>query len=322
MSNSYGGDEFDGIANLTANYYTTDDEHLAIIRTLGLRSAIIAPLIARGPHPSAPSRWCTRSRAVAYDAADLTLVEDLAARAALAVENARLYREARDAVRKRDDFLSVASHELKTPLTSLKLTISALEREASRSGAGGTFGTRLERIRTQGERLVALVDQLLDVSRMSSGRLVLDLEPLNLGDLAAEVVQRFGDEAARVGSTLTLNAPAPVLTVADRQRLDQVLTNLVANALKYGDGSPVELQVDCNSGPTVRVKDRGPGIPPEEHDRIFERFERGRLAETQSGMGLGLSMVREIVLAHQGRVWVESPPGGGATFGVSLPSRG
>jgi len=298
-----------------------DDEHLAIIRTLGLRSAIIAPLIARGRILGAITLVHAESGR-RYDAADLTLVEDLAARAALAVENARLYREARDAVRKRDDFLSVASHELKTPLTSLKLTISALEREATRSAASMALGPRLERIRTQGERLTALVDQLLDVSRMSAGRLVLDLEPLDLGELAAEVVQRFADEAARVGSTLTLDASTPVAVVADRQRMDQVLTNLVANALKYGDGSPVEVQVDCNSAPTIRVMDGGPGIPPEERDRIFERFERGRLAETQSGMGLGLWIVREIVLAHQGRVWVESPPGGGATFGVSLPSRG
>ena len=145
---------------------------------------------------------------------------------------------------------------------------------------------------------------------MSSGRLVLDLELLDLGDLAAEVVQRFGDEAARVGSTLTLNAPAPVLTVADRQRLDQVLTNLVANALKYGDGSPVELQVDCNSGPTVRVKDRGPGIPPEEHDRILFWFSSGGGWRRPSrGWVSDCGLSGRLVLAHQGRVWVESPPG-------------
>ena len=115
-----------------------------------------------------------------YDAADLTLVEDLAARAALAVENARLYREAREAVRKRDDFLSIASHELKTPLTSLKLTVAALEREAGRVGTPETFRARLDRIQTQSTRLAGLVDQLLDVSRMSAGKLVLDLEPIDL----------------------------------------------------------------------------------------------------------------------------------------------
>ena len=298
-----------------------DDEHLAVIRALGLRSAIVAPLIARGRILGAITLVHAESGR-RYDSADLTLVEDLAARAALAVENARLYREARDAVRKRDDFLSVASHELKTPLTSLKLTISALEREAKRAGTPESFGARLERIRTQSARLATLVEQLLDVSRMSAGRPVLDLELLDLGELAAEVVQRFADEAARVGSTLTLNAPAPVPARADRLRLDQVLTNLVSNALKYGQGSPVEIQINCNSAPTVRVRDHGPGIPPEEQERIFERFERGRQAESQSGMGLGLWMVREIVLAHQGRVWVESPPGGGATFGVSLPAGG
>ena len=298
-----------------------DAEHLAVMHALGLRSAIIAPLIARGRILGAITLVHAESGR-RYDATDLTLVEDLAARAALAVENARLYREAREAVRKRDDFLSVASHELKTPLTSLKLTVSALEREATRAGSPESFQARLDRIRTQSTRLATLVDQLLDVSRMSAGRPVLDLEPLDLGELAGEVVQRLTDEAARIGCTLRLQAAGPVPALGDRQRLDQVLTNLLVNALKYGRGSPVEVQVDCNSGPRLLVRDGGPGIPPEEQDRIFERFERGRQAEGQSGMGLGLWIVREIVLAHQGRVWVESPPGGGATFGVSLPARG
>jgi PAS domain S-box-containing protein len=298
-----------------------DAEHLALMRALAVRSAIIAPLIARGRILGAITLVHAESGR-RYDAADLSLVEDLAARAALAVENARLYREAREAVRKRDDFLSVASHELKTPLTSLKLTVSALEREAARAGSPESFQGRLDRIRTQSTRLATLVDQLLDVSRMSAGRPVLDLEPLDLGELAAEVVQRLTDEAARIGCTLHLQAEGPVPALGDRQRLDQVLTNLLVNALKYGRGSPVEVQVDCNSGPRLLVRDGGPGIPPEEQDRIFERFERGRQAGGHSGMGLGLWIVREIVLAHQGRVWVESPPGGGATFGVSLPARG
>ena len=300
-----------------------DDAHLGVIRALGLRSAIIAPLIARGRILGAITLVNAESGR-RYDAGDLTLVEDVAARAALAVENARLYREAREAVRKRDDFLSVASHELKTPLTSLKLTVAALEREAVRAGTPPSFQARLDRIQTQSTRLAALVDQLLDVSRMSVGRLVLEREAVDLRDLAAEVVQRFADEASRLGTRVTLTAPEPVPVRGDRQRLDQVLTNLVANALKYGAGSPVEVQVDCNSGagPTLRVHDGGPGIPSEEQDRIFERFERGRHTEGHAGMGLGLWIVREIVLAHQGHLWVQSPPGLGTTFGVSLPLEG
>ena len=136
------------------------------------------------------------------------------------------------------------------------------------------------------------------------------------------MVERFIDEAARIGCTLSLHAPEPVPVQADRQRMDQVLTNLLVNALKYGRGTPVEVQVDCNSGPRILVRDGGPGIPTEEQDRIFERFERGRQAMSQPGMGLGLWIVREIVLAHQGRVWVQSPTSGGTTFGVSLPERG
>jgi signal transduction histidine kinase len=294
-----------------------DDAHLAVIRALGLRSAIIAPLRARGRILGAITLVHAESGR-RYDAADLSLVEDLAARAALAVENARLYREAREAVRKRDDFLSVASHELKTPLTSLKLTVAALEREASRVRTPETFRARLDRIQTQSTRLAGLVDQLLDVSRMSAGKLVLDLEPIDLAELAAEVVQRFAEEAGRVGTPLTLRAPVPVPVVVDRQRMDQVLTNLLSNALKYAPGSPVELQVDCVSSPCFRVQDAGPGIPPAEQARIFERFERGLRTHGHPGMGLGLWIVREIVQAHHGRVWIQSPPGGGTTFEVSL----
>jgi len=296
-----------------------DDAHLSVIRSLGLRSAIVAPLIARGRILGAITLVHAESGR-RYDPADLTLAEDLAARAALAVENARLYREAREAVRKRDDFLSVASHELKTPLTSLKLTVAALEREAQRVASPESFRARLDRIQTQSTRLAGLVDQLLDVSRMSAGKLVLDLQPIDLTELAGEVVQRFAEEAGRVGTTVTLHAPAPVPVVADRQRMDQVLTNLLSNALKYGAGSPVQVHVACVTGPRMWVEDAGPGIPPDAQERIFERFERGGQQDAVPGMGLGLWIVKEIVQEHHGTIWVRSPPGGGATFEVSLPT--
>ena len=298
-----------------------DDDYLSAIRALGIHSAIIAPLVTRGRILGAITLVHAESGRH-YDAADLALVEDLAARAALAVENARLYHEAREAVRKREDFLSIASHELKTPLTSLKLTVAALDREAARGGVPDSFRSWLKRIQTQSSRLATLVDQLLDVSRLSAGRLVLHREPVDLSELAAEVVHRFADEAARLGTTVTLEAPGPVSVSADRHLLDQVLTNLVSNALKYGGGTPVQVQVDCEREPRLRVWDRGPGVSPEEQDRIFERFERGLRAVGQLGMGLGLWIVREIVTAHQGTVRVESRPGAGATFEVSLPRGG
>ena len=298
-----------------------DDDYLSAIRALGIRSAIIAPLVARGRILGAITLVLAESGR-RYDATDLTLVEDLAARAALAVENARLYHEANEAVRKREDFLTVTSHELKTPLTSLKLTLAALTREAASGGVPDSFRSRLNRIQTQSSRLAALVDQLLDASRLSAGRLVLHREPMNLSELAAEVVQRFADEAARLGTTVTLETASPVDISADRHLLDQVLTNLVSNALKYGGGTPVRVRVDCETEPRVRVCDQGPGVSPEEQDRIFERFERGRRAEGQLGMGLGLWIVREIVTAHQGTVRVESRPGAGATFEVSFPRGG
>jgi len=177
----------------------------------------------------------------------------------------------------------------------------------------------LNRIQTQSSRLSALVAQLLDASRLSAGRLVPHRSPMHLSELAAAAGQRFADEAARLGTTVTLETASPVDISADRHLLDQVLTNLVSNALKYGGGTPVRVRVDCETEPRVRVCDQGPGVSPEEQDRIFERFERGRRAEGQLGMGLGLWIVREIVTAHQGTIRVESRPGAGATFEVSFP---
>jgi signal transduction histidine kinase len=249
------------------------------------------------------------------------MAEELGRRAGLALDNARLYREATDAIKVRDDFLSVAGHELKTPLAALMLQVSSLRRLLDRDGAcdPARMAERLDKTSAHGARLDRLIDQLLDVSRLSSGRLRLFREETELGRVTAEAIGRFAEESARVGSPIELQVDGTVRGSWDGERLDQVVTNLLSNALKYGAGKPVLVRVAAVAGGAVlRVEDQGIGIAPEHQVRIFEPFERAVSDHNYGGFGLGLWITRQIVEAHGGQIRVESAPGRGATFVVEL----
>jgi signal transduction histidine kinase len=219
-----------------------------------------------------------------------------------------------EAVRARDDFLSVASHELRTPLTSLQLQIQ-LVRRGKRDAAGA-----LEVANRQTQRLAKLIEKLLDVSRVRGGALSLDPEPIDAAALARDVAAREEADAHRAGTALLVDAPEPLVGRWDRAALDQVLSNLLQNAIKYGAGKPVSVRAQREGASAVLVvQDHGIGIAPEDHQRIFERFERAASSRNYSGLGLGLWIAREIVSAHGGRLSVVSSPGSGATFRVELP---
>ena len=225
------------------------------------------------------------------------------------------------AVRSRDDFLSVASHELRTPVTTLGLQIEALRRGVERGNLAldRQLG-RLDMALKQIQRLDHLVGELLDITRLTAGRLGLHVAEVDLCAVARAVVERFEDAARAAGSPITLSAPAPVRGRWDELRLDQVLTNLLSNALKYGRGQPVQVRVEAEGDrAALRVEDRGAGIPEEALEVIFERFERAPGAGATPGLGLGLWIVRQIVERHGGEVHVESQPGRGSTFTVTLP---
>ncbi|WP_242356477.1 MULTISPECIES: ATP-binding protein [Anaeromyxobacter] len=226
-----------------------------------------------------------------------------------------------EAVRTRDSFLAMASHELKTPITSLQLQVESLLR--ARAGVAAPLAKTADSIRRQVVRLTALVDTLLDVSRLNEARLQLELEPVDLSAVAREVVSRLGGDAELAPSRIHVEAAGDVSGRWDRLRLEQVATNLVSNALKYGEGRPVSVRVESD-GRLARlvVADQGMGIPRGEQQRIFERFERGRATRGYGGFGLGLWITREIVGALGGRIEVESVPGAGATFRVELPVAG
>lgn len=294
---------------------------LRLLRAAGLRSVVTVPLRSRGERLGAIS-FASCAAARAYEDADVRMAEDLGRLAAAAIDTARLYRRAQDAVRLRDDFLSIASHELKTPLTSLALQSDSLIVAAARGRAPESVGHKAEVIRRNVDRLTRLIANLLDISRIGGGRLDLDLEDLDLRDVVQEVAARFEDEAERAGCALRLELGGAAVGRWDRLRLDQVVTNLVSNAIKYGPGHPVTLTVRASPDRvTLAVRDEGIGIAPEAQERIFERFERAVANRHYGGFGLGLWIVRRIAEALGGEIHVESAPGRGATFTVTLPRR-
>jgi signal transduction histidine kinase len=243
---------------------------------------------------------------------------------AMLAEIERRQSETREALKARDDFLSVASHELKTPLATLKLQTQRLQGMLASANGRNIDRDLLLRVlgaySRQVHRLEKLVSQLLDVTRIAAGRLQLELEPVDLARLVAELTERFHDELAQAGCSIELSAPEPVMGRWDPFRLDQVLSNLIANAIKYGAGGPVEVRVaqDPSHGYVV-VRDHGIGIAPREQERIFAPFERVVSIRHYGGLGLGLYITRRIVEAHGGRITVESREGEGATFKVELP---
>ncbi|WP_375769037.1 MEDS domain-containing protein [Archangium gephyra] len=243
-----------------------------------------------------------------------------------AVENGRLYEEAREAVRARDEFLSVASHELKTPLTPLRLRLQGLRREVEGSEGEAVPRERVVMVARGAEqqlrKLTALVEALLDVSRLTQGRLALTCEELDLVEVVREVVERFAQQAAKAGSAVEVVAEGRVVGRWDRLRLEQVMTNLLSNALKYGAGKPVHVAVRGEPERAVLVvRDEGIGIEPEHLERIFGKFERAVSGRHYGGLGLGLYITRQIVQALEGTIEVESELGHGSTFRVVLPRR-
>jgi PAS domain S-box-containing protein len=238
----------------------------------------------------------------------------------------QLERELLDAVRARDEFLSIASHELKTPLTSLQLQLESLLRTLGKKTGqlpdseriGRNAAMAFEKTLHLGE----MINVLLDVTRIAEGRLHLDCEEVELGRLARDVVQRLNEPASRAGCAIELYVEDEAGGMWDRFRIEQVLTNVLTNAIKYGAGMPVEMTVS-RRGDSARVSvvDHGPGISAEHQRRIFERFARFAPAKHYGGFGLGLWISREVVEAHGGHIAVESRAGSGTTFHIDLPIR-
>ena len=233
---------------------------------------------------------------------------------------ARKLREAQMAIQLRDEFLSIAGHELRTPLSALLMQVQSLARSSQVTEE--RVRQRLHKAASAGMRLENLIGQMLDVSRITAGRLKLEPEQTSLDGVVREVMERFAELAAESRCEVTLRLE-PVSGLWDRLRLEQVVNNLVSNALKYGRGHPVEIETRAEGADAIlRVVDHGIGIAPDDQRRIFERFERARGTREYGGFGLGLWIARSIVEASGGRIEVESEAGKGARFTVTLPREG
>ena len=256
-----------------------------------------------------------------------TVIElaDTTAQKAAERERERMLDELRAAIAARDEFLSIASHELRTPLTALELQLDSIARAIDRDiGATGVDKLRrkLATATRQIDRLTQLIEGLLSVSRIQGGRLHLDIEEVDLAELVRDVAERFDEEVRRNGSELRLDLGGDAIGRWDRLRLDQAVTNLISNAIKYGDRRPIDVAVEADDRHVIlRVRDRGIGIASADTSRIFERFERAVSPRHYGGLGLGLYITRAIVEAHGGTIAVDSDPGGGSVFTVRLPRR-
>ncbi|MDC3961352.1 sensor histidine kinase [Polyangium jinanense] len=303
--------------------FVVNEEHRKLSRELGAQSSIVVPLAAHGQTLGVLS-VVSATPERRYGRADLALVEDVARRAAVAIDNARLYRKTQEAVRVRDEFLTVASHELNTPVTSLRLTLQSMDRaiRSGRSGDTQVMSKLVERALRQGTRLARLNKALVDVSQLHGGRLPLEREDVDLATLLRNVLDQLKPELSQARCSVHIQYDHHVVGRWDPDRIEQILTNLLSNAIKFGAGKPIEIFYGEEQGiARIVVKDHGIGIDPARQERIFERFERAA-SENYGGLGLGLYISRRIAEAHGGALRVQSEPGVGSSFTLELPCAG
>ncbi len=299
-----------------------DAEHLEMLRTLRIDSAMVVPLMVTGKVfgaisfvSSTPNRHYTKS--------DLAFATELGRRAALAIENARLYGEVNEANRVKDEFLATLSHELRTPLNVI---VGRARMLVERSGHADTVQQSADTIERNAHALARLVDDLLDVSRFSAGQLTLDIQPVDIAAVVSTVVASLEPTGRAKGVTIAV-APSPALPelLGDSTRLQQVVWNLLSNAIKFTpSGGTVSLALaHTPAHVTLTVSDTGEGIEPDFLPHVFETFRQAEptLNRRHGGLGLGLSIVRRLVELHGGYVTADSAGRGqGATFRVALPA--
>jgi PAS domain S-box-containing protein len=227
---------------------------------------------------------------------------------------------AQEALRLRDEFLSIASHELRTPLTVLRLQLEALAPRIAE--LDDNLAGKIDRARRAGQRIDELVESLLDVSRIASGKFELAFAEIDLAHVARDVIDRMRELADKAQCSFVTTIDSTLVGCWDLSRVDQVLTNLISNAIRYAAGQPIEVTVKREGDEAVmRVRDHGPGLPPGSEERIFERFERAASPRHYGGLGLGLYVVHQIARGHGGSVTASNADGGGACFEVRLPIR-
>lgn len=259
-----------------------------------------------------------------YSDEDLPLASEFARRAALAIDHARLYAEAQSAIKIREEFISIASHELRTPLTALRMRVDLIARLMRKGELPADVAEMLAPIingvRPELDRFTKLVQTLLDFSKICAGQLSIQREETDISELVVNMIAKYRAEFTEAGCDLTYRADENIRGNWDRLRIEQVITNLFSNALKFGKGKPVRVELTTrDSSARLLVRDHGIGISKADQERVFDRFERAVSERHFGGLGLGLYISRQLAGAHGGAISVESAPGEGATFIVELP---
>lgn len=301
---------------------TRSEEGLTLARALRLSSTMIVPLLIQGQAIGAITFVAAESGRH-YTQTDLSMAEELASRAALAIHNAHLYSEAQKAIGIRDDFISIASHELRTPITSLKMYTQFVQKQLSKQG-DESLSQFLGRMDAQLNKLNGLIGDLLNVSKIEVGRLEFQEEWFNLDEVVSETCEAIQQTAPKHTIHIEGSISCPVW--GDKDRIGQVVTNLLTNAIKYSPQAH-EVLVRLQSEPdaaVVSVQDFGIGIDQEHLSKIFTRFYRVNDPEEKTfpGLGIGLYLSHEIIARHGGSLTVASEKGKGSTFTFSLPRYG
>jgi PAS domain S-box-containing protein len=301
-----------------------DAEHLRILRELRLASALYVPIQARGRSLGVLALLTVAESGRRLGGEDLAVTQEIGRRLGLAIDNARLYVQTREAIRARDEFLSLASHELRNPVTAINGAAQLIQRaRESHRLDEPTLDRYMGVIERTSAHLSRLTEDLLDVSRLQQGRMPIRFEEMDLAELVRRMVARHQLRSGDVPVSVTIESE-PCLIVADLDRLEQVVTNLLENAAKYSpDGGTIDVELtEDKAGVLLAVRDRGIGVPTGATEHIFEPFGRAANASEHNipGMGLGLYISRQIIERHGGRLWAESlGEGRGTTFRMWLP---
>jgi PAS domain S-box-containing protein len=299
-------------------------DYVAALRRVGGKNSINVRLKGHGNVLGMITFFTTKDSKKKISRRHVWLAEELAYRASIAFENALIHQNSHEAIRARDEFLSIASHELKTPLQSLTLQNQMRKRNLDKgiltAFAPQNLAAMIDSDLRHLMRVKRLIDDMLDIARLRAGKLTFHKESFEVCAFAKDVIFRFRPQMDAAGCMLSLYCAQEVTIFADMYRLEQVLVNVLTNAIKYGAGKPIRVSQEITSDKLrIKVKDQGVGIRKEDLERIFERFERAISSNEVSGLGLGLYISRQIMQEHQGSLYVISSPGEGSEFVIELP---
>ena len=299
-----------------------DEDLLDLYGQLGLGDIILVPMIYRNSIHGVIT--IVHPKNLSFKQDEFLIAQEIGKRTGVAMENIRLYEAAQKAISVRDEFLSIASHELKTPVTALKLqlqmTRKSIDIEKGVVPTAQKLANTLDQVNLHINKLTKLIEDLLDVSRIGMDKIVYNFEKINISQVVKEMCNRYAEHLTSFGCHLETEIEDRIYVFGDKNRLEQVILNLLTNAAKFGDEKPVKLLLKISDNKLLlSIHDHGIGIPKEKLEKIFDRFERIIDSRNISGLGLGLYISREIIKSHKGRIWAESDKLTGTIFKVELP---